>query len=318
MIQSLVETPSNPIPPGARADNLALPDGKQLRYAIFPAAGSKPPLGTVLILHGRSECIEKYFETIIDLTARGFTVATFDWRGQGASSRLIRDAARGHIGSFDQYTADLEYVFETLLLPDCRGPFYILAHSTGALVALLASPRLSNRIRRMVLISPLLDVPTTRFRRNLATTLARTLRLSGFGSAYMVAGPHRIPPFEGNILTSDEVRFNRQFETLEHAPQLALGGPTASWIVAAARAGHQVNRPEFMETIRIPTLIVAAGADRVVSTPAIERYALQLRNATLLTIDGAQHEILQEKDYYREQFFAAFDAFIPGTGAETD
>lgn len=38
-----------------------------------------------------------------------------------------------------------------------------------------------------------------------------------------------------------------------------------------------------------------------------------LRLGTLLTIDGAAHEILQERDLYREQFLAAFDAFIPGT-----
>ena len=34
---------------------------------------------------------------------------------------------------------------------------------------------------------------------------------------------------------------------------------------------------------------------------------------SIVTIDRAQHEILQERDYLREQFFAAFDAFIPGS-----
>jgi lysophospholipase len=37
-----------------------------------------------------------------------------------------------------------------------------------------------------------------------------------------------------------------------------------------------------------------------------------LRLSSLLTIDGARHEILQEADFYREQFLAAFDAFVPG------
>ena len=30
-------------------------------------------------------------------------------------------------------------------------------------------------------------------------------------------------------------------------------------------------------------------------------------------IAGAKHEILQEQDRYRAQFWAAFDAFVPGT-----
>jgi lysophospholipase len=68
-----------------------------------------------------------------------------------------------------------------------------------------------------------------------------------------------------------------------------------------------------MAAINVPTLVIAAGADRVVSTRAVEAYARRLRLGALLTIDGAAHEILQEADLYREQFFAAFDAFIPGT-----
>ncbi|MEP4107279.1 MAG: alpha/beta hydrolase, partial [Nitratireductor sp.] len=64
---------------------------------------------------------------------------------------------------------------------------------------------------------------------------------------------------------------------------------------------------------QVPTLFVAAGADMVVSTRAIERYATGLRAASLLTIDGARHELLQEADIYREQLLAAFAAFVPGT-----
>jgi lysophospholipase len=32
----------------------------------------------------------------------------------------------------------------------------------------------------------------------------------------------------------------------------------------------------------------------------------------VLTIDGARHELLHERDLYREQFLAALDAFVPG------
>ena len=63
----------------------------------------------------------------------------------------------------------------------------------------------------------------------------------------------------------------------------------------------------------LPILIVAAGSDEVVSNRAIEQYARRLRSGRLVTIDGARHEILQEADRYRDQFFAAFDAFVPGT-----
>ena len=59
--------------------------------------------------------------------------------------------------------------------------------------------------------------------------------------------------------------------------------------------------------------IVAAGADPVCATPAIERFAARLKAGHAIVIPGARHEILMERDAIREQFWAAFDAFIPGT-----
>jgi lysophospholipase len=67
-----------------------------------------------------------------------------------------------------------------------------------------------------------------------------------------------------------------------------------------------------MARLKVPMLVIAAGNDQVVSTSAVEAYAGHLRLGSLLTIDGAAHEILQEADLYREQFLAAFDAFVPG------
>ena len=65
--------------------------------------------------------------------------------------------------------------------------------------------------------------------------------------------------------------------------------------------------------IRQPILMLAASNDAVVSTPAIEEFAYHLRAGSHLVIAGSKHEILQEQDRYRGQFWAAFDAFVPGT-----
>ncbi|MGO8381470.1 serine aminopeptidase domain-containing protein, partial [Rhizobium ruizarguesonis] len=43
---------------------------------------------------------------------------------------------------------------EKVVLPDTRLPFYLLAHSTGGLIALSAAPYLTTRIDRMVLSAP--------------------------------------------------------------------------------------------------------------------------------------------------------------------
>jgi lysophospholipase len=51
----------------------------------------------------------------------------------------------------------------------------------------------------------------------------------------------------------------------------------------------------------------------VVSNAAIEDFASLLRAGSHLVIVGAQHELLMEQDRFRSQFWAAFDAFVPGT-----
>jgi lysophospholipase len=72
---------------------------------------------------------------------------------------------------------------------------------------------------------------------------------------------------------------------------------------------------DYPARIRQPILMMAAGNDTVVSTPAIEEFAYHLRGGSHLVIPGARHEILQEQDRFRGQFWAAFDAFVPGTAA---
>jgi len=49
-----------------------------------------------------------------------------------------------------------------------------------------------------------------------------------------------------------------------------------------------------------------------VSSKAVEELAVRLRAGSQIVLRGARHEILQERDAIREQFWAAFDAFVPG------
>lgn len=307
------QTPDNPLPDNGRSGFFTAPDGRKVRYALFGATG-RPLKGTVIVLTGRNEFIEKYFETIRDLAARGFATATLDWRGQGASDRLLRNAEKGYVDDFQDYVGDLEEFFAQIVLPDCRGPFYVLAHSTGALIALLAAPGMVNRVQRMVLCAPLLALSGRGRSQVTARRMSMFLYTLGLGSMYLGSGRRRgTTPFEGNVLTTDADRYRRNSLIYETHTRLALGGPTVAWVRAACLACIHVHEPEFMARLRIPTLFIAAGNDTVVSTRAIEHYARRLKTASILTIDGARHEILQEADFFREQLLAAFDAFVPGT-----
>ena len=271
----------------------------------------------VLLLHGRAEYIEKTYETVNDLRANGFGVLTFDWRGQGGSSRLLENERAGYVDSFDQYLLDLEAIVSEIALPDCVSPLYILAHSTGALISLLAAPAFSNRVRRMVLLAPLLGLGKIPVSQKTAKLVSGLMCGLGLGEVYLSGGatPEENTPFAGNRLTTDTVRFERNLKFVEEYRHLSIGGPTAAWIFAACRAMDRVNDPDFHNQITIPTLMISAGSDEVVSNRMTDEMGLRLRSGSTLTIPGAKHELMQERNLYREQMLAAFLSFVPGSQA---
>ncbi len=300
------------MPDGAICGFLELPDAIRLRYARWEASSSSSR-GTILLQHGRTECIEKYFETVRDFRELGFGVVTFDWRGQGGSTRLLSDPLQGHIERFDHYLDDLEAILTQVLLPDCRPPFHLVGHSTGGLIALLAAPALGNRISRLVVNAPFLELREIPLSQGLMKPLLGLLTYFGFGRSYVpgTSGNIHKTDFEGNKLTSDRRRFARRVDIMTNHRDIALSGPTISWLYSAFTASEHISQLGFADSISIPTLFVLAGNDTVVSTSYAEQYARRMRAASFLTIAGARHEILQEADVYREQALAAMDAFLP-------
>jgi lysophospholipase len=144
----------------------------------------------------------------------------------------------------------------------------------------------------------------------------RAMRLFGMGKAYVPGGSDEViatGPYVNNNATSDPVRYARTKAVLEAAPELGIGSPTVSWLNAAYRAMNEIADPSYASKIRQPLMLLAAGRDDVVSTAAIEDVAVRLRAGSHLIIAGARHELMMEQDRYRAQFWAAFDAFVPGT-----
>jgi lysophospholipase len=309
----LVSIPANPAPEDAVTGTLQTPDGVSLRYARWLPPPSRK--GTVCVFQGRAEFIEKYFETVRDLRARGFAVATLDWRGQGLSDRPLVDRQKGYVRDFYQYGIDLDTFMDQVVLPDCPPPIYAIGHSMGGAILLRACHDGRRWFDRIVLSAPMIDLPK-KSQSMFARPALKLMKLLGRRSAYIPGAddqPIARQKFLGNVLTSDPVRFARNVAILEAEPALGLGGPTVGWADAALRAMKKFASPSYPAALRQPILIVAAGHDQVVSTSAIENFAGNLLAGAHLILAGAKHEILQEQDQYRGQFWAAFDAFVPGT-----
>jgi lysophospholipase len=307
---------SNPVPGGAVVGAILASDGVRLRYAHWRPTAGVPPRGTVCLFQGRAEAIEKYFEVIGELRQRGFAVAALDWRGQGGSERRLANPMKGHVDSFAEYDRDLDAFMEQVALPDCPPPHFALAHSTGSLVCLRAAHDGRARFARAVLLSPLFGLAPTRPSPEFGHRVAAFLTALGLGEISVPES--KAPPmaklkFDGNLLTGDERRFERNRALFVRFPGIGVGPPTFSWLYAAGRAMQEANEPDYGLNLRIPALIVAASLDRVVTLKAIESVSAGLRTGSQVVIPGARHEILMERDAIRAQFWAAFDAFIPGS-----
>ncbi len=305
----------NPAPPGAIVAAITARDKWTLRAARWSCGAECA--GTIAILPGRAEFIEKYFEVIGELLSRNFDVAILDWRGQGNSGRLAGNPRKGHVGDFRAYERDLDALVEHVLEPYCRPPWFALGHSMGGAIALAMAHAGRSPFARMVLTAPMINIYGLRFAAAVRF-LAKTLVILGQGRRFVPGGgpiPYMSVNFEGNVLTSDPRRHARGAAIIEAAPGLAIADPTIGWINAAFHLMRRFEDVEYPRRILTPVLIMAAGADRLVDSAAAEQFASRLKASRCITLAHARHEILMERDCFRELFWAAFDAFLPGESA---
>ena len=304
-------------------DWLTLDDGTRLRTARWRADGTADgtadgaPRGTVLLLNGRSEFVEKYAETAGELRARGFQVVSFDWRNQGLSDRPLANRQIHHLDSFDTLVDDLDAVFERVVRPVAAGPLVLMGHSMGGLVATLNLARHPERYRAAVLSAPMYDIFTGPVPRAAAVWLAE--RFCGWGRAETYAfGQRDYDPVEGlftpgNPITSDPRRYAVYHDAFRERPELRLGGVSFGWVRAALRAAGRL-REAPLERVTAPVLLLSAPRDAVVRAEAHRAVAARLPDAVLKEYPDARHEVLMERDAIRDRVWADIDAFLDRVG----
>jgi lysophospholipase len=295
---------------GGRAGRLIVRDGLRLRTAVWLPAGAARD---IVLLGGRSEFIEKFFETIGELAARGFRVWAMDWRGHGLSDRPLADPLKCHIDRYETYLDDLDLFMSAVVRP--AGPMrpLVLANSMGGHLALRYMHDHPAVFAAAVLIAPMLDVWTDHYPPTIARAMAASAYWLGLAEHFIPGGSHWHRAdirFEGNRLTSDPHRFQDEAKWLARHPALALTGPTYGWVHATFASIDLCSDPAYARAITTPVLMVAAGEERVVRNDAQVRFAAIMARCQRVEIAEARHEILKETDAVRARLWAAFDGFV--------
>ncbi|BCW87983.1 Lysophospholipase L2 [Alphaproteobacteria bacterium SO-S41] len=310
----LVETPDNPSPPGAVLHEVTATDDVKLRAAVWQPTGATPR-GTIVVLSGRTEFIEKYFEFIGEILARGYGVVCFDWRGQGLSQRLTEDRTKGHVGKFADYDLDLEAVMAQLVRDVMPKPHILFGHSLGGHLALRHLAKHPDDFERAFLSAPMLKIWMPTLLWAISGPLTTAMCWAGRGGAFTPGGEGNDgveTPFEENRVTTDRGRYARNNNILKAEPLLALCGPTWHWIREAFASMRMLRKYSFAAKIKCRLMIVGAAHDRIVNQGPDVTLIRNVKRGLFVLFSDAEHELVQERDEVRAIFWNAADAFLAG------
>ena len=241
---------------------------------------SKPALVLVAV-HGFGAYCGLYRHVAGALLARGIAVTQFDCRGHGRSQ-----GRRGHVDHFDDYHADLSLVVRRAreLVPGV--PWALMGHSLGGLIALHHVLRRQSQPQadQLVVVAPWLELKmkVSMPKRAAAEVFARlkpTLTMSNGIKAE-------------DVSRSPEVVANFFRDPLVHHVA------TAGWLASVLQTQAAVRA--MGTQLQVPTLLLVAGQDRIVSSEATLAFAQKAGSLTeVRRYPALYHELFLEPE--REQ-----------------
>lgn len=301
-------------PPDAQAHWVKASDGVRLRLGYWPGAHSGSTSGsgkgTVLLLPGRTEYIEKYGRAAQDLKTRGYATLTIDWRGQGLADRLSVDPLLGHVDRFSDYQLDVAALLKAAERLDCPRPYFLIAHSMGGCIGLRALHQ-GLPVNAAVFSAPMwgLSIATRTLPFAWAYSWATHQTRWGhrFAPGTKLVSYVLCEPFADNTLTTDADMFAYMQRQVSQLDGLNLGGPSLNWLYEAlveTRALRATAPPD------IPTLTFLGSNERIVDPAPIKTLMKVWQNGELRMVEGSEHEVLMEIPAIRNAFFDAADTLF--------
>ena len=279
-------------PDGSAAYWIRADDGVRLRVAHYPATAAS--LGTVLLFPGRTEYVEKYGRTAVDLSAAGYDTLTIDWRGQGLADRMLADARVGHVELFADYQRDVAAMLAAADALDLPRPLHLIAHSMGGCIG-LRSVMDGLPVAACVFTGPMWGIRMSRPLRPAAWALGWGSGRVGLGhvvapgtkaASYVVS-----EPFEDNLLTRDPDMYAYMRRQVSEAEGLALGGPSLRWLHQSLLECRALARRPSPD---LPCLTLVGSNERIVDLGRVRDRMARWPRGTLEIIEDGEHEVLME------------------------
>jgi len=251
-------------------------DGDNLAVQDWPLAPGQVLRGVVLLVHGLGEHVGRYERLACQLNDWGFAVRGYDQYGHGESG-----GARGSLPTDSRLLDDLaDIVDSTRARMSPQTPLILLGHSMGGLVAARFVALGLRPVQALVLSSPALDPGLNAVQKLLLAVLpgiAPNLRIgNGLNPAFISHDPAVVAAYRADKLVHDRI-------SVRLARFIADGGPAT--VAQATRWS-------------VPTLLLYAGADRLVNPAGSRAFAAAAPQTMVSThcFETLYHEIFNEPD----------------------
>ena len=288
-------------------------DGLRLNYHYHIQHDARH---AVVISAGRMEMAVKYSELCFELANAGYSVFLLDHRGQGLSQRELINRHKGYVSDFALYQQDLAQFVQHIVLPAGHQSHVALAHSMGSAILAGYLQQQPHPFQAVILASPMLGIYTGLVPASIAESLALAFgavnRVLSRQSWYFPGQQdYQEKVFDNNPLTSSVERYHWLHQLYQTYPDTQLGGVTTTWVSAAIKAMRRLQQDACKW--HTPVLLLQAGADKVVSNYAQQRWYQQLPASLYrqkVVLAEAKHEIFMETDSIRQQAYTAINQFL--------
>ena len=297
-------------PIGIQSYYIPMKDGINIRLCCWiNDSEGKSNRGTILLQQGYNEFIEKYFEVIEEFLKRGFSVISFDWRGQGMSEKMLDNKNKAFIQDFSLHDSDLEKIMKDIIEPLFPRPYIGVGHSMGGCLMLSAMYKHPDFFDKAILSAPMLGFKNEIL---LMPVIAILSLFSKNDSYLLVSKPNmgKETPFEDNDVTTDKFRYERTQRLVRKSPNLRLWGVTISWAKAAKNRLKSMRAKNWAEKIKTKVLIINNLNDQVVDPDKINIMSKRLSESSIIEFNSTKHEIFMEKDIYRRELWKGIDNYL--------
>ncbi|MEL6889295.1 MAG: alpha/beta hydrolase [Pseudomonadota bacterium] len=287
---------------------LTASDGVRIRIGVW---GAQSSAGSVLLFCGRTEYVEKYAIIADELLQRGYATVVIDWRGQGLADRLLDNPNIGHVNDFADYQLDVAAVLDTTRALSLPEPLYLLGHSMGGSIGLRALYE-GLPVAAAAFSGPMWGIAMAPYLRPVAWGLGRAMPAAGLGNVIApgTSQTHYVlaSRFEDNTLTRDRAMWTMMQDQLKAHPELALGGPSVTWL---RKALDDTNALAALPSPDIPCITFMGDNERIVHVPRVHERMNNWPGSTLHIIENAEHEVMMEDAASRAWLFDTMaEAFV--------